>query len=203
MSKLIAVEGPDRFGKETQTKMLVDAINNGELSNFSNAVSAEIPTKDNFTYKVIYWMLRNGLADRFPNVFQLLQFMNKFLFQLFSLPTLMKSYDCVVLDRWSLSGLVYGEATGVLTSLNELLFDTLKKPDLTLIMHGKPFYRNDKADTYEANNDLQKYVQVLYLIQGHVCENAIMVSNQTTKKKIHKKIKAIVQRWPTLQRITK
>jgi hypothetical protein len=81
---LIAVEGADRVGKCTQSTSIVKMFNDMHR----RARRIEIPFNDRLTYKVIYWMLRNGLAKKTPNLFQFVQFLNKFLFQVVVLPWL-------------------------------------------------------------------------------------------------------------------
>lgn len=153
MAKIIVVEGADKVGKATQTNILRDAL--------PKSVLVEVPTKG-LTHKVIYWMLKNGLAKRLPNAFQFVQFLNKLVFQTFSLPKLLRTYDYVILDRWALSGLVYGEATGVNDWFNNVLYMVLRKPDITIIMTGTSFKRGKADDVYEKDSDLQTAVKARY-----------------------------------------
>ncbi len=158
-AKLVAIEGPDKHGKATQSKLLVKSF----IDNRNKATLVEVPFKG-LTHKVIYWMLANSLAKRFPNVFQFVQFLNKLMFQIFVLPILMLFNDYVVLDRWSLSAIVYGDATGVNKTFNRILYHLLLKPDMTLVMYGRSFKRAGKSDTYEKDTSLQEAVKKGYFM---------------------------------------
>ena len=190
---LIVIEGPDRFGKETQTKLLEAALGSYAVHGSVFVKHIEVPVKGSMTYTLIYWMLNNGLAKRFPNVFQVVQFMNKFMFQTFVLPKYTEFYDYVILDRWSLSGLVYGEATNVNNVLNRLLHRSLVKPDITLVMTGKPFPRTGEKDTYETDDQLQSRVSRLYVDYSRTLHGHTLVNNVGTKNEVHNRIMCILQ----------
>jgi thymidylate kinase len=183
--QLIAIEGPDRVGKATQSKMLVE-----KLKKFCfTAVRKEVPFNDFITHRVIYWMLHNGYAKRFPNAFQFVQFVNKFLFQFTVLLYLRLTYDYVILDRWSLSAVVYGDATGVNPAFNRFLYSLLVRPDLTLVLEGSRFNRNDKADTYETDTTLQAMVKSGYRAwaESHPVDHRI-INNIGTPQQVQRRI---------------
>lgn len=189
---LIAIEGPDRFGKETQTKLLEQNITRGQVTaQFVKHV--EVPVKGRLSYRLIYWMLRNGSAKRYPNMFQLVQFMNKLAFQTFVLPKYTEFYDIVILDRWSLSGLVYGEATDVNATMNRFLHRMLVKPDITLVMCGKPFHRAGTKDAYETDDVLQSRVARLYMDYGRTLDRHVLVHNGGGKDDVHERIMCILK----------
>lgn len=158
MSKIIVLEGPDRCGKATQSKLLCDYINNVLKK---RATVVEVPIKDIIIYKIIYWMLQNGLAKTFPKLFQLLQFLNRRIFQTFTLPRLESENDFIIMDRWSLSTLVYGIATGISEEFTEKLYYMLRIPDHTVLLLGDPLI-NETEDVYESDKDLQKKVKSYY-----------------------------------------
>lgn len=157
MSKLIVLEGPDRCGKATQSTALVELIRSMGL----RAALVEIPVDDNLTYPVIYWMLRNGIAKKFPKLFQCLQFLNRKIFQTFKLPKLEKENDFIVMDRWSLSTVIYGIAEGVPRQFTEDLYYKLRIPDHTVLLLGKS-HMSDAEDSYEADSALQERVRSYY-----------------------------------------
>lgn len=200
--KILVIEGPDKMGKNTQSTMLLLALNTPPdvkpVFGQTKACLVEVPTRG-FTYKLIYWMLSNSLAKRLPNTFQFVQFMNKYSFQLFKLPKLLKENDYVILDRWSLSGLVYGAATGVNLRFNAWLFSKMKYPDLTLVMHGSSFRRkSEDDDSYESDNDLQKRVKDLYYTQATTLPAHELVDNQGTPEEVHNRIICIMMHFGTL-----
>jgi thymidylate kinase len=158
MSKLIVIEGGDKVGKETQSKMLTALLN----SVGRKAIYVEVPYKDSFTHKVIYWMLSNGYAKTYPGLFQRIQYVNKRLFQRFVLPDLEKEHDYIVCDRWSLSTLIYGLATGVDRLTCEEQMASLREPAATIILNGKSL--SDRADdSYEKDSYIQGRVRELYV----------------------------------------
>lgn len=157
---VIAVEGPDRVGKATQTRILRDRL---RLSAKKVAL-CEVPIKGAF-YDTIYWMLKNGSAKRFPNLFQLVQSLNKYWFQTFRLRTLVRECDYVILDRWKLSTQVYGICTGAKRWLLKIFDRLLIEPDATVILFGRPQV-DEVRDVYEKDSDLQHRVKRRYILEG-------------------------------------
>ena len=157
MSKIIVFEGADRCGKATQSNLLKEYL----VENGSSAARVEVPIRDNHTYKIIYWMLRNGLAKKLPKTFQWLQYLNRLIFQTFILPRLEKKNEYIVFDRWSLSTVVYGVAEGVSKEFCEKLYNGLRRPDFTIILLNKS-YQHEAEDVYESDLNLQKNVRNLY-----------------------------------------
>lgn len=156
--KVIAFEGPDRVGKATQCKLLCEYINNALKK---KAVVVEVPVHDVFTYSLIYWMLRNGLAKKFPKVFQWLQILNRWIFQKVKLSSLKKKYDYVIFDRWSLSTIVYGTAEGLVKEDVEEACRLLTSPDYTIVLLGKS-HAHEAEDVYERDENLQRKVREIY-----------------------------------------
>lgn len=160
MAKIVVFEGPDKVGKETQSKLTAKVLSERGLS----VVRVE-PTKESHPRgrKLIYSMLDSGAAKRYPNLFQFVQFLNRMYFQLFKLPRLLKAYDLIILDRWSLSGYVYGKCEGINAWLNGWMFNRAKKADLVIVFYGNSYKRsNVQDDSYEKDTDLQKRVKNLY-----------------------------------------
>lgn len=154
-AKIIALEGPDRVGKNTQATMLAR-----RLRSLGNVVCLhEVPAKDNVTHPVIYWMLRNGLAKRLPRVFQWVQVQNRKILQK-KLLEKCKSYDYIILDRWFLSTFIYGTASGIDTSWHEIAHGAML-PDTTIILNGK-IGGLEARDVYEQDQVLQARVVRLY-----------------------------------------
>ena len=157
MTKIIAIEGPDRCGKATQSKLLLQRL----VAAGYTAKIVEVPIHSNFAYSVVYWMLRNGLAKRFPKIFQWFQYFNRQIFQWRELPTLEQQCDYIIMDRWSLSTTVYGEATGVHKEFTTKLSRRLKQPFHTFVLLGKS-HKHDAEDVYEADTALQSRVRKIY-----------------------------------------
>lgn len=76
-AKIVTFEGPDGVGKTTQVARLARA-----LRDEGNKVETiKLPRYDRFTGKLILRMLKSGSAVRYPNVFQVVQWLDKLLFQ--------------------------------------------------------------------------------------------------------------------------
>jgi thymidylate kinase len=171
MGKLIVFEGADGVGKGTLSRALVNKL----VEKGIKAVRVE-PTKESHPQgcKAIYGMLESGAARSWPSVFQLVQFLNRMYFQFFKLPKLLRENDLVILDRWSLSGYIYGRCAGVNSLLNNLMYWCAKKADMVLIVCGKSYRRAAANDSYERDVKLQQAVEREYLLAAlerpqHVC----------------------------------
>jgi len=157
MSKVIVLEGADRCGKATQTQMLSSALRKFGYS----VATVEVPIKDNPIYHLIYWMLANGFAKKYPKIFQWCQYFNRQIFQWFTLSKLERQYDYIIMDRWSLSTVIYGIATNVPEEFTEDLYGRLRRPDHTVVLLG-PAHKHEAEDEYEADGQLQARVRELY-----------------------------------------
>lgn len=171
MSRIIVFEGPDRVGKKTQSAKLKEYLE----VNSKKALVVEVPIDDGITYKLIYWMLGTGLVKYFPGLFQGLQFLNRFLFQTFRLNKLEHQYDYIIFDRWSLSTVVYGAATGVNPAFSNMLYNMIRKPDFTVVLLGGA-HKHEAEDAYEKDLDLQEKVSSLYAdwVNDHPVESAVV-----------------------------
>lgn len=173
-SKFIVIEGPDRVGKATQVKLLQEKLAKANKT----VTTVEVPLRSNIIYHLIYWMLGNGLAKKFPKIFQWFQYFNRQIFQWMILPRLDDEYDYIIMDRWSLSTVVYGAATGVPEEFTQKLYKRLKTPDHTIILLGKS-HQHVAEDVYESDNSLQEKVRKLYAIwseKNQDCSSAIECS---------------------------
>lgn len=186
---IVAIEGPDRVGKKTQTKLLVDRLETRDYK----VATFEIPKTSLVTYNLIYWMLNNGLAKKFPNIFQTIQFLNKFMFQ-FKLLFLRWTYDVIVLDRWSLSSIIYGDETGANKSYVRFLYWFLREPDVTIVLNGPSPSKEELNDSYERDDSLQKRVRKGY-IRWCVENNHKpfeLVDNEGNRQEVHDRIMRIL-----------
>ena len=157
MSTIIVIEGPDRVGKATQSKILCQRLTDAGYT----ATIVEVPIRSNPVYHFIYWMLRNGIAKKFPKFFQWNQYFNRQIFQWFTLPHLEEKFDYIIMDRWSLSTVVYGAATGVSEKFTNKLFMRLRQPYYTFILLGES-HKHDHEDVYESDSALQESVRRHY-----------------------------------------
>ena len=184
IAKLIVFEGADRRGKQTQTKMLAAALS---VNGYKTAV-VEIPFNDGLTSKLIYWMLENGISQKFPQIFQIVQFLNKKIFQRTKLENVVMNNDYVIFDRWSLSAVIYGNVSGTNQSLNKIMYNNLFKPDVTVIIDGNMLASGE--DAYEKNTAFQDEVANSYKTWSkETRERVIVVSNvNASKMQMHREV---------------
>lgn len=187
LATTIAIEGPDKVGKETQTKLLVE-----KLRKIGWKVKhVEMPVNDGITYRLIYWMLRKGYAKPYPKLFQFVQFLNKWFWQLV-MPYFSHKYDYIVFDRWAASAVIYGRATGVPEGFNLFLYGRLVRPDLTVVLLGQSYRRKGPDDSYEADNELQARVRDEYEWWATVEPKAEPISNQGSREDVHRQIMSVM-----------
>lgn len=180
LAKLIVLAGPDRRGKTTQAKMLVERMR----SQGRKVAYVKVPYDDGITKPLIYRMLFDGRAKRWPNAFQFLNFINKLAFQLFVLPFMMLRNDAIVLDRWSLCSIVYGTCDGANETFCRAMQLCLIRPSIMFIFMGKAFSRSGPLDAYEADELLQKRVEKMYDEESWRVEN-VRIDAQLGKKAVH------------------
>lgn len=181
---IIAFEGPDKLGKSTQAKKLVEALTNtGKKS-----IYVKIPFNDGVLFKLIYWMLGNGFAKRFPNSFQLVQHINKLIFQLIFLPILRRRYNFVVLDRWAPSAVIYGTQEGVPHWFSMLTYKLFIVPDATLVFTGTQFETQTQDDSYEKDAVLQRRVGEAYDLWAASHDKTVLVDNAGGIEHVHGKV---------------
>jgi thymidylate kinase len=70
-------------------------------------------------------------------------------------------YDVIIMDRWSLSTVVYGAAEGVSEEFTTRLAKWLRVADYTFVLHGESYF-HEAEDSYEADRDLQLKVRLGY-----------------------------------------
>jgi thymidylate kinase len=190
MGKLIVFEGPDKVGKETQSKLMERALHKSGVS----VIRVE-PTKESHPRgrKLIYGMLESGAAKRWPNTFQFVQFLNRMYFQVFKLPKLLREFDIIILDRWALSGWVYGAAEGINGPLNQWMYNRARQADIVVVLGGTSYKRNRTDDSYERDASLQSKVRTLYHIAGLNWPGHVPVYNNDNILAVHHNVLAVLK----------
>ena len=190
---LIAIEGGDKLGKQTQAQALADRL---RLDGYSVA-QEEVPWRDGVTRPRIYDMLFSGEAVKFPVVFQTIQGTNRRVMQALHMPKLCANHQIVVLDRWNASTWVYGRASGVGDNTTSTILSGIQEADLTLVFDGEAFPTPGKEDdTYEADKKFQRQVREGYrtwcVEQMH---RAKLVNANRPKEVVHEEIYKAVMEW--------
>jgi thymidylate kinase len=190
----IAIEGPDRVGKKTQAAMLTDAISAAGI----RVSQVEVPYYGYgaaWSYSMIYSMLASGAAKRWPLVFQLVHMLNKLACQLH---LMLGCADVAVLDRWHMSSVVYGIASGVNRLAVRAMGMLLAKPTVTIVLLKRKQHPGDEApDSYESDAQLQDRVRLLY---GSMCDgdSIIAIDADGTREEVAQRIRCAVN--PHLKR---
>lgn len=147
---LIAFEGLDQSGKQTQAERLLEAFR-------SSGRKAEFLTFPEYTTKIgaeIGHALQ-GERDYQPDTLQLLYIANRFEFR----PRILRWLETgtmVVCDRYLASSIAYGEAQGVDASWLADIQKLLPQPSLTLFMDMSPSVSltRKKADRDKFERDM-------------------------------------------------
>ncbi len=158
-AKIVTFEGPDGVGKTTQVGKLAQALE----SEGKRVTRVKLPRYERLTGKLILRMLKSGSAVRYPNVFQIVQWIDKLIFQVFFLPKLLRENDYLLFDRWHVSMWAYGLAGGANETLTNALVGSLRDPDLVLVFAGRS-KREEKQDAYESDPAYQKKVALHYVL---------------------------------------
>ena len=190
MARIVVFEGPDKVGKETLSK----AVTADLLAEGKRVIRVE-PTKESHPRgrKLIYSMLESGAAKRHPNTFQFVQFLNRMYFQFFKLPKLLREYEVVVLDRWALSGYVYGKCEGINPVLNNLMYWCAKRANIVLVLGGKSYRRAAADDSYEKDTKLQEDVKHEYLLAAWERRGHTFVHNDFPIDELRRDIRAVLR----------
>lgn len=165
---IIALEGADRLGKSSQSKLLQKKLN--------NSVYQKIPNRDGITFDRIYEMLHTGEALELPTFFQHLMATNRIIWQKQNLPLMSSMYKWIILDRWNLSTFVYGECTNISKRDCEIMTSGIVEPDLYLLFDGESFSMNKERDSYEKDKQLQHNVRQLYLKYAKEKNNVVVIN---------------------------
>ena len=181
---IIAISGADRVGKKTQTSMLHEALTRRGHA----AKLIEVPWAGSKTHGLIYHMLENGWAFKFPTLFQFVQNINKLSCQRY-IKKCCSFYDYIILDRWRLSTIAYGSATGANKSLTKLMYKKMLSPDVTFILSGHKLTLVAEDD-YEKDDELQENVRRFYLNSARSYEgNCFVVKiDRKPREAIHEEI---------------
>lgn len=183
-SYFLVIEAIDLAGKSTQLAALAEALRAAGLSVATTAYPArEAPLTGPLIERARYGRLplvpgleagdettRTEAAHRQMLLVQALFALNR-RERADHLEELMAHHQVVVSSRYSLSGLVYAEASGVPQADIEALLDglesDLRRPDLTLVLDVDPDVvaerpRAEELDAFERNRVMQRELRRLY-----------------------------------------
>ena len=161
---LIAFEGLDQSGKQTQTDALIAALTAAghkcerlSFPDYSTAIGTEI-------HKALH-----GERDYAPDVMQLLYVANRYEFRT-RLETWIADGRIIVCDRYKASSIAYGQAQGVDAAWLSEIQRFLPAADLTILLDIPPKVAVDRKatnrDRYERDLDLLTRVRSSYRTQS-------------------------------------
>lgn len=161
---LIAFEGLDQSGKQTQTNALAAALTAAghrceclSFPDYSTAIGTEI-------HKALH-----GERDHAPDVMQLLYVANRYEFRT-RLERWIADGRMIVCDRYKASSIAYGEAQGLDAAWLSEIQRFLPTADLTILLDIPPEVAVDRKaanrDRYERDLDLLTRVRRSYRAQS-------------------------------------
>jgi dTMP kinase len=157
---LISIEGPDAAGKQTQSLLLNSWL---QHKNF-NVKLLEFPDYTTPIGKEIKAFLLD--KRQYSVEFKHLLFAANRWEKLDELKNLLNIYKILIINRYTESNLVYGQANGLKLNWLINLEKGLPKSDLTIVLDAPPSIlqerRKIQKDSYESDVELQKRVQHIY-----------------------------------------
>lgn len=159
---IIAFEGIDACGKSTQIEMLK---NWWDSNNQSKARIFSYPNYDSLSGRVIKRFLNERPTEDFPLILQSLMTVNRLENQ--AELSLYEKNGLAILDRYWLSGLVYGHYDGLPQEWLLEIHQTFTQPDLWIVLDvsvEQSFLRRpERDDQYETDKERLESVRDLYL----------------------------------------
>ena len=188
---LIAFEGLDQSGKETQARRLADSLRN----HGRRVETLSFPDYATPIGKEIGAALR-GERDFGPDVMQLLYIANRYEKKLQMLEWLSGGAD-VVCDRYVASSVAYGESQGLDAAWLVETQEHLPQPDLTIVLDIAPetavARKQADRDRYERDLALLARVRASYQRQARQ-PNWALIPGEQPKDAIAEQIRDLVNR---------
>jgi len=223
---IIAFEGPDKVGKQTQSELLKEALQEklsrkhtvtpgGPVYELVDIQLYQVPTKGCIGYDKIYEMLKpsdtgTALALQYPEAFQAFQVANRLGLQeklnhqsdniIDDLTyDLIPKYRIIILDRWTLSSIAYGLASGLDEDFIQSLNEGLLEPDVWLVFLNDSFSRKEKGDdAYEKVSTFQQKVRQNYMNWVEAGSNTKarhVFKAQSTVESTHSQVMSVIEKY--------
>jgi dTMP kinase len=195
--KIIALEGLDKSGKATQTKLLTERLR----SEGYNVVQSEFHRYDTPTGELIMkWLRKEYDVDQ--TTIELIMAADKQAQQNWIKQLGKDDVDFLILDRYTLSQIVYSQASGLSAMWVSDLQENLLQPDLNIIidipaeesMRRKGKHNNGENDRYESDRQLLEEVGRLYRSFYTTTTNAprVIINGVRDIAAIHEEIFTVV-----------
>jgi dTMP kinase len=188
---LIAFEGLDQSGKQTQAERLLAAFRGaGHTSEFLTFPAYETAIGEEIDRAL------HGQRDYQPDTLQLLYIANRFEFRP-RIESLLAAGAMVVCDRYLASSIAYGEAQGLDAVWLTETQQALPQPSLTILLDMSPevsLARKKVArDKFERDMPLLARVRDSYLRQANQSPNWILVSAERPKDEVSTEVISAVR----------
>lgn len=186
---LVAFEGIDACGKQTQVELLRRAA----VYQFPSCQVFTYPDYTTRTGQTIKRLLDQGSRD--PMVLQCLMTANRYE-QQHVIQEELEHGALVILDRYWLSGLVYGLTDGLPDNWLIAIHDRLIKPDHWFILDmesAESFRRRpDREDEYEASRGRMVHARIEYKRAARWLPNAHMLDATQSPEQLHQQVMGII-----------
>lgn len=188
--KIIALEGPDKAGKMTQSKLLVDSLRkSGRISvvmdfpDYSTPIGMEISAfledKRDYSNEVKHMLMSANRWERKREIV-----------------SLVKTGTIVVINRYYQSNLVYGISNGLNIDWLSNLDKGLPKEDIAIVINISPStvkLRTEKLDLFERSEKLLLAVNKNYSKLAKQFSWKI-ISGDNSKEQVHQDILNLLKR---------
>lgn len=188
---LIAFEGLDQSGKQTQAERLLEAFRTaGHRAEFLTFPAYETAIGTEIDYAL------HGQRDYAPDTLQLLYIANRFEFRP-RIESWLAAGTMVVCDRYLASSIAYGEAQGVDAAWLAEIQKFLPQPSLTILLDIPPeasLTRKQVArDKFERDLTLLGRVRESYLRQGAASKHWIQLEGNADKDAVSNAVTSAVR----------
>lgn len=188
---LLVIEGPDKAGKSTQTKLLKDALTRMgyrcatmSFPDYSTPIGREIEAflqgKREYPLRVKHMLLSANRWEKKDEVERLLA-----------------ENDVVILNRYYQSNLVYGLANGLDIQWLEMLDRCLPKEDLVIVLHVSADTALERASLNSMHKDEFENIEILRRVSLLYLELAerygwVVVDGSRSIEEVHRAVLSIV-----------
>lgn len=191
--KIIALEGIDKSGKTTQSKLLMDYLNS--ITNF-NAVQMDFPNYSTLSGIEIHRHLK-GQTIYNPYALHVLFTLNRYEEKPL-IEKLLKEGSIVVMNRYYQSNIIYGLADGITShEWLESLDKKMPQSDITIILDisvEESMSRNPNPDIKEQDKNYLRQVKEYFVKYANIYGWKIIEASNKSKEDIHKEVVKIVEK---------
>jgi dTMP kinase len=192
--KIIVLEGIDKSGKTTQSKLLVDYVSS--TASFK-AVQMNFPNYSTFSGIEIHRHLK-GQTRYNPYALHVLFALNRYEEKPF-IERLLEEGSIIVMNRYFQSNIIYGLADGITRhEWLESLDGEMPQANLIIILDisvEESMSRNSNPDVNEQDKNYLRRVRSYFLKYADAYGWKIVDANNKSKEEIHKEVIKIVERY--------